>query len=69
MIEKQYETKSLVITWRPSLCEHAGRCVQGLPAVFNVKRKPWIILENGTDEKIKEVINQCPSGALRYVEK
>lgn len=68
-MEKQYETEHVIVTWQPSICKHAGKCVKGLPAVFDVKRKPWIMLENGSEADIKRVIDQCPSGALSYKEK
>lgn len=69
MAEKTYETESLVIHWKPDLCQHAAKCVKGAPDVFDVSRKPWIMPENGTTEEIKAVIDQCPSGALTYREK
>ncbi|MBE6080215.1 MAG: (4Fe-4S)-binding protein [Veillonella sp.] len=69
MAVKNYETDGLVIHWNADLCEHAAKCVKGAPAVFDVSRRPWIMPENGTDEEIKKVIDQCPSGALTYTEK
>ena len=35
-----------------------------MPKVFNPKRRPWIELEHSDSEKITEVVNRCPSGAL-----
>ncbi len=68
-MEKTYETDELIVVWNPELCKHAGKCVQGLPRVFEVGRRPWVMLENGTKEEIMEVIDRCPSGALKYVVK
>lgn len=65
-MEKSYETERLIVLWKPDMCQHAGKCVQGAPEVFDVKRKPWIILENGKEEDIVKVIDKCPSGALSY---
>lgn len=66
MTEKRYETENLIIIWKPEICQHAGKCVHGAPEVFEVGRKPWIIPENASEERIKQVIDQCPSGALSY---
>ena len=63
---KTYETDGLVIYWKPEICEHAGKCVQGAPEVFNPERKPWIVPGQTKDEKIMQVIDQCPSKALSY---
>ncbi|HIW21204.1 MAG TPA: (4Fe-4S)-binding protein [Candidatus Dorea intestinavium] len=69
MTEKKYETEHLTISWKPEICQHAGKCVHGAPEVFEVGRRPWIMPENGSENLIKSVIDQCPSGALSYVEK
>ncbi|MDO5018162.1 MAG: (4Fe-4S)-binding protein [Lagierella massiliensis] len=63
---KTYESEGLIIYWEPEKCEHAGFCVQGAPEVFDINRRPWIMPENATEEKIMEVIDRCPSKALRY---
>lgn len=68
-MEKHYETDGLTIVWKPELCQHAAECVRGLPQVFNVDRRPWIMPENATDAEIMEVIDRCPSGALSYIVK
>ena len=48
-------------------CIHAAECVNGAPAVFDIKRKPWIDPDQGEAEQLVEVIHRCPSGALTYV--
>lgn len=63
---KTYETKNLIIYWKPELCQHSGKCVHGAPEVFDPKRKSWIIPENGQDKEIMQVIDECPSKALSY---
>lgn len=65
-MEKSYETENLIIYWKPNICKHAGKCVQGAPEVFKVGRKPWIMVEKGKEEDIIKVIDKCPSGALSY---
>lgn len=45
-------------------CIHAAECVHGAPAVFDIKRKPWIDPDGATPEEIAAVVDRCPSGAL-----
>lgn len=66
---KTYDTEGIKIYWKPSNCKHAAECVKGLPSVFNTQNRPWISPQNATDEKIMEVIDLCPSGALSYEQK
>ncbi len=65
----KYTSGDLVVNWRPRLCEHSGTCRRLLPEVFNPNAKPWVNMDAATFEKIKEIIDQCPSGALSYDEK
>jgi uncharacterized Fe-S cluster protein YjdI/CDGSH-type Zn-finger protein len=48
-------------------CLHFAECVRGLPAVFDVKQRPWIQPANAQADEIAEVVRRCPSGALHYV--
>jgi CDGSH-type Zn-finger protein len=48
------------------LCAHAGRCTDGLPAVFRLGTEPWIAASAADAETIATTIQQCPSGALSY---
>lgn len=66
---KTYESNDIIIEWRPSVCEHAGKCVRGLPKVFNLDQRPWINVEAATADEIAAVIDKCPSGALTYKRK
>jgi uncharacterized Fe-S cluster protein YjdI len=65
-IEKRYTNGSVTVIWKPSACIHSGVCFRGLSAVFDPRRKPWIIMENSSTEKIIEQVKKCPSGALSY---
>ena len=61
-----YETDEIVVTFEPSVCEHSGVCVRGLPAVFDVKRKRWIRPDLAPADEVAEQVERCPSGALQY---
>jgi uncharacterized Fe-S cluster protein YjdI len=64
-----YESPELTVTFDPKVCTHSGRCVRGLAAVFDVKRKPWVKMDGATADAIAAQVAQCPSGALQVVRK
>ncbi|SEF63439.1 (4Fe-4S)-binding protein [Algoriphagus boritolerans] len=64
--KKEYDNGEVIITWQPERCTHSGRCVRGLPAVFDPKKKPWIAIGNATSEELVNQVKRCPSGALGY---
>jgi len=66
---KRYTGKSIDVLFHKERCIHAAKCVRGLPEVFNLKRRPWVNADGATVDKIVEVIERCPSGALEYVRK
>ena len=68
MIGKDFKYKSdkIEVSYFPKLCIHAKECVKGLPKVFDPDKKPWIEPEKGDPEKLAEVIERCPTGALKY---
>lgn len=66
-ITMKYSNGEVTIIWKPSLCQHSGNCVRGLPAVFNSRRKPWIDAKAGGTCEIVEQVKKCPSGALTYL--
>ena len=63
---KKYDNGEITVIWQPHLCVHSARCVNGLPAVFNLQQKPWINVTAADTEIIANQISQCPSGALSY---
>ncbi|MCC6316518.1 MAG: (4Fe-4S)-binding protein [Gemmatimonadaceae bacterium] len=62
-----YEAQGFAVTFDPNICTHSGRCVRGLPAVFDVKRKRWIDVSAASAEAIEAQVRRCPSGALQFV--
>jgi uncharacterized Fe-S cluster protein YjdI len=61
-----YETAEITVTFEPELCIHSGVCVRGLPAVFDVRRRRWVMPELGVTAEIAAQVERCPSGALKY---
>jgi uncharacterized Fe-S cluster protein YjdI len=62
-----YEGNGFAVTFDPAVCIHSGRCVRGLPAVFDVRRKRWIAVEAASADEIEAQVAKCPSGALAFV--
>ena len=62
----EYSNGEVTIVWKPGLCIHSGNCVRGLPAVFNVKRRPWIDASAAGTQAMIDQVGKCPSGALSY---
>lgn len=63
---RAYPTPGITVWFDASICQHAGRCVSGLPAVFNTDARPWIQPANATPEEVAAQVRLCPSGALQY---
>jgi len=61
-----YETPEIVVTFDPNVCTHAGECVRGLPAVFDVRRQRWVRPELAPAGDVAAQVRRCPSGALQY---
>jgi CDGSH-type Zn-finger protein len=47
-------------------CASAEHCSEKLAAVFRKGEKPWIQPDRSTPQEVVEIIEKCPSGALRY---
>ncbi|MEQ1559039.1 MAG: (4Fe-4S)-binding protein [Methyloglobulus sp.] len=53
------------VTWDANTCCHAGVCVKSLPDVFKVEDGQFVIdPSKASEEDVKNVVSQCPSGAL-----
>jgi uncharacterized Fe-S cluster protein YjdI len=63
---RRYRADGITVYFDARRCWHSGVCVRGLPAVFDVKRRPWIDAAADTAEVIAARIDLCPSGALSY---
>jgi uncharacterized Fe-S cluster protein YjdI len=65
-ITKKYTNGEVTIVWKPDTCIHSGNCFRGLNEVFDPKRRPWILPDAASSERIIEQVKKCPSGALSY---
>lgn len=62
-----YEGDGFAVTFDPAVCTHSGKCVRGLPGVFDVRRKRWVAVEAASADEIEAQIARCPSGALQFL--
>jgi CDGSH-type Zn-finger protein/uncharacterized Fe-S cluster protein YjdI len=61
----RYESAAAVVIFDGARCIHAAECVHGLPEVFDPEARPWIRPDAADLASLTEVVNRCPSGALR----
>jgi CDGSH-type Zn-finger protein len=61
-----YIGKEITIHDNRGVCAHAHFCTDSSPAVFNVKKKPWVNPDAADPEETVRTIRMCPSGALSY---
>ena len=65
-IKKEYANDQIVVSWEPAYCIHAADCLNGLPAVFDPWRRPWVAVDAASADEIAEVVMRCPTGALHF---
>ena len=61
-----YDGEEVTIHYNRLLCSHASECGKRQKAAFDSSRKPWIMPDNASKEEIIDVVEACPSGALRF---
>ncbi len=64
---RDYQGNGIVVSYEVKRCIHAAECVRGLPAVFDLDKRPWIQADEASPDALTEVIVRCPSGALHFV--
>jgi uncharacterized Fe-S cluster protein YjdI len=62
---KRYRGEAVDVSFDPARCRHAAECLRGLPAVFDAKRRPWILPDGAEPGDVMRVVARCPTGALR----
>lgn len=63
---ENYDGIGITVHDNRGICAHAGRCTDGLPAVFRLKQEPWIDAKKADAKEVAATIHKCPSGALSY---
>lgn len=62
----EYKNEKIIVRFDEKICSHSGKCIKGLPGVFDIDRDPWINVNGADTEAIKKAVGNCPSGALSY---
>lgn len=65
-VERTYRTEQIAVYWEPRLCIHTARCLQALPQVFDVRRRPWVLVDAAPAGTVADAVMRCPTGALRF---
>lgn len=61
-----YKGKDIDVIFHVMRCTHVSACVDNLHAVFDTSRRPWIIPDNASADKVADVCLLCPTGALHF---
>ena len=65
-MRKVYRGHEVEVSFDLDICTHVGECLRGEPRVFQLKRRPWVLPDEGDADIIATVVERCPSGALQY---
>jgi CDGSH-type Zn-finger protein/uncharacterized Fe-S cluster protein YjdI len=62
----EYHADDIEVAFDSNRCIHARECVEGLPAVFDTSRRPWVDPDEADADDVAAVVERCPTGALHY---
>jgi CDGSH-type Zn-finger protein/uncharacterized Fe-S cluster protein YjdI len=62
----EYEGGEIDVSYDANRCIHVRECVEGLPAVFDADRRPWVDPDGADPDAVAAVVERCPTGALHY---
>src|SRR2546426_8756680 len=65
-MRKVYRGRDIEVSFDLDICIHVGECLRGDPKVFKLRRRPWVLPDEGAAGVVAEVVERCPSGALVY---
>lgn len=65
-ITKKYTNGEVTIVWKPARCIHSQKCFNGLPAVFDPAKRPWVDANGSDTNHIISQVSKCPSAALSF---
>lgn len=63
MTRKIHTGRELDVSFDGEVCQHAARCVGGLPSVFDTAARPWIRPDAASADAVRATVARCPSGA------
>ncbi|MGI9050389.1 MAG: CDGSH iron-sulfur domain-containing protein [Rubrobacteraceae bacterium] len=66
MSRRDYRSESITVSFDTGRCIHAKECVNNLPEVFDVEKRPWIQPDESDPDTVARVVMRCPTGALQF---
>lgn len=69
MSKRDYRAEGITVTFDAGRCIHSKECINHLPKVFDVEKRPWIQPDNSDPDTVAEVVIRCPTGALQFIRK
>jgi CDGSH-type Zn-finger protein/uncharacterized Fe-S cluster protein YjdI len=64
--EHVYKGKGVEVRFVLKRCIHSGECLNHLPGVFSMRRRPWVKPDGDDPERVAQVVEMCPTGALHH---
>jgi CDGSH-type Zn-finger protein/uncharacterized Fe-S cluster protein YjdI len=64
--EHVYKGKRVEVRFVLKRCIHSGECLNHLPGVFSMRRRPWVKPDGDDPDRVAQVVEMCPTGALHY---
>lgn len=61
-----FKGRDINVTFNTLRCTHVAECIDGLPSVFDVDRRPWITPDAAPADEVAETVMACPTGALNF---
>jgi uncharacterized Fe-S cluster protein YjdI len=65
-VERAYADDRITVYWAPQYCIHTANCLNAEPDVFDVGRRPWVVLDGVDADRIANAVMTCPTGALSF---
>jgi uncharacterized Fe-S cluster protein YjdI len=65
-VHRDYATDRIVVHWDSGRCIHSANCLHELPGVFDLRRRPWVHVDEADADEVARAVDTCPSRALTY---
>lgn len=65
-VTREYRNGAIAVQWNAERCIHSARCIRAQPAVFDPKRRPWVLLDGADADAVADAVMRCPTGALHF---
>ena len=65
-VARTYQNDQIEVDWAPQYCIHTANCLNAEPEVFDSMRRPWVIVDAATAERVAAAVMKCPTGALHF---